>query len=128
MTIGLFPFVVDSVKPLIDGGQSKTDLRHLRMCCVRTRSKHEASSQNLTRKTSHLLNIPYNFLNGFDLISKMTRGTSQSVEIPCLNLLFNDYIDLGAQGDGGSKRRGPTETGGGGGGPKRRGPKEMGAQ
>ena len=51
------------------------------MCHVRTRSKREASSQNLTRKTSHMLNIPYNFLNGFELISKMTRGTSQSAEI-----------------------------------------------
>ena len=51
------------------------------MCRVRTRSKREASSQNLTRKTSHMLNIPYNFLNGFELISKMTRGTSQSAEI-----------------------------------------------
>ena len=51
------------------------------MCRVRTRSKREASSQNLTRKTSHMLNILYNFLNGFELISKMTRGTSQSAEI-----------------------------------------------
>ena len=51
------------------------------MCRVRTRSKREASSQNLTRKTSHMLNIPYNFLNRFELISKMTRGTSQSAEI-----------------------------------------------
>ena len=51
------------------------------MCRVRTRSKCEASSQNLTRKTSHMLNIPYNFLNGFELISKMTPGTSQSAEI-----------------------------------------------
>ena len=51
------------------------------MCRVRTRSKREASSQNLTRKTSHMLNIPYNFLNGFELISKMTRGTFQSAEI-----------------------------------------------
>ena len=51
------------------------------MCRVRTRSKREASSQNLTRKTSHMLNIPYNFLNGFELISKMTCGTSQSAEI-----------------------------------------------
>ena len=51
------------------------------MCPVRTRSKREASSQNLTRKTSHMLNIPYNFLNGFELISKMTNGTSQSAEI-----------------------------------------------
>ena len=51
------------------------------MCHVRTRSKREASLQNLTRKTSHMLNIPYNFLNGFELISKMTRGTSQSAEI-----------------------------------------------
>ena len=66
---------------LTDGGQSKTDLRHLRMCHVRTRSKCEASSQNLTRKTSHMLNIPYNFLNGFELISKMTSGTSQLAEI-----------------------------------------------
>ena len=41
----------------------------------------EASLQNLTRKTSHMLNIPYNFLNGFELISKMIRGTSQSAEI-----------------------------------------------
>ena len=81
MTIGLLPFVVDSVKPCTDGGQSKTDLRHLRMCRVRTRSKREASSQNLTRKTSHMLKIPYNFLNGFELISKMTCGTSQSAEI-----------------------------------------------
>ena len=65
------------------GGQSKTDLRHLRMCRVRTRtrSKCEASSQNLTRKISHMLNIPYNFLNGFELISKMTCETSQSAEI-----------------------------------------------
>ena len=66
---------------LTDGGQSKTDLRHLRMCCVRTRSKREASSQNLTLKTSHMLNIPYSFLNGFELISKMTCGASQSAEI-----------------------------------------------
>ena len=66
---------------LTDGGQSKTDLRHLRMCRVRTRSKREASSQILTRKTSHMLIMPYNFLNGFELISKMTRGTSQSAEI-----------------------------------------------
>ena len=51
------------------------------MCRVRTRSKREASSQNLTRKTSHMLNIPYNFLNGFELISKVTCGTSQSAEI-----------------------------------------------
>ena len=51
------------------------------MCRVRTRSKREASSQNLTRKTSHMLNISYNFLNGFELISKMTCGTSQSAEI-----------------------------------------------
>ena len=51
------------------------------MCRVRTRSKREARSQNLTRKTSHMLNIPYNFLNGFELISKMTRGTSKSAEI-----------------------------------------------
>ena len=51
------------------------------MCRVRTRSKREASLQNLTRNTSHMLNIPYNFLNGFELISKMTRGTSQSAEI-----------------------------------------------
>ena len=28
-----------------------------------------------------MLNIPYNFLNGFELISKMTRGTFQSPEI-----------------------------------------------
>ena len=28
-----------------------------------------------------MLNIPYNFLNGFELISKMTRGASQSAEI-----------------------------------------------
>ena len=66
---------------LTDGGQSKTDLCHFRMCHVRTRSKREASSQNLTRKTSQMLNIPYNFLNGFEPISKMTRGTSQSAEI-----------------------------------------------
>ena len=33
------------------------------------------------RKTSHMLNVPYNFLNGFELISKMTRGASQSAEI-----------------------------------------------
>ena len=89
MTIGLLPFVVVSVNTvtqhvLTHGGQSKTDLRHLRMCCVRTRSKREASSQNLTRKTSHILNIHCNFLNGFELISKMTRGTSESAEIPCL--------------------------------------------
>ena len=51
------------------------------MCRVRTRSKREASSQTWTRKTSHMLNIPYNFLNGFELISKMTRRTSQSAEI-----------------------------------------------
>ena len=51
------------------------------MCRIRTRSKREASSQNLTRKTSHTLNVPYNFLNGFELISKMTRGASQSAEI-----------------------------------------------
>ena len=51
------------------------------MCCVRTRSECEASSQNLTRKTSHMLNIPYNFLNRFELISKMTCGASQSAEI-----------------------------------------------
>ena len=51
------------------------------MCRIRTRSKREASSQNLTRKTSHMLNIPYHFLNGFELISKMTRGSSQSEEI-----------------------------------------------
>ena len=51
------------------------------MCRVRTRSKREASSQNMTRKTSHMLNIPYNFLNGFELISKLTCGTSQSAEI-----------------------------------------------
>ena len=62
-------------------GQSRTDLRHLRMCCVRTRSQREASSQNLTRKTSHMLNIPYTFLNRFELISKMTRGASHSAEI-----------------------------------------------
>ena len=81
--IGLLPFVVDALTTvtqhvglLTDGGQSKTDLRHLRMCCVRTRSKHKASSQNSTRKTSHMLNIPYNFLNGFERISKMTCGTS----------------------------------------------------
>ena len=55
--------------------------RHLRMCRVRTRSKRAASSQNLTRKTSHMLNVPYNFLNGFELISKMTPGTSKSAEI-----------------------------------------------
>ena len=40
-----------------------------------------ASSQNLSRKISHMLIIPYNFLNGFELISKMTCGTSQSAEI-----------------------------------------------
>ena len=51
------------------------------MCRVRTRSKRKASSQNLTRKTSHMLNIPYNFLNGFELISKMTCGPSKSAEI-----------------------------------------------
>ena len=51
------------------------------MCRVRTRPKREASSQNLTRKTSHMLSIPHNFLNGFELISKITRGTSQSAEI-----------------------------------------------
>ena len=28
-----------------------------------------------------MLNVPYNFLNGFELISKMTRGASQSAEI-----------------------------------------------
>ena len=36
---------------------------------------------NLSWKTSHMLNIPYNFLNRFELISKMTRETSQSTEI-----------------------------------------------
>ena len=51
------------------------------MCRVRTKSKREASSQNLTLKTSHMLNISYNFLNGFELISKMTRGPSHSAEI-----------------------------------------------
>ena len=84
MTIGLLPFVVDSTVTqhvLTDGDQSKTDLRHMRMCRVRTRSKREASSQNLSWKISNMLNIPYNFLNGFELISKMTRGTSQSAEI-----------------------------------------------
>ena len=80
--LGYFPSLQTRLNHVLtDGGQSKTDLRHLRMCRVRTRSKHEASSQNLTRKTSHMLNIPYNFLNGFELISKMTRGTSQSAEI-----------------------------------------------
>ena len=61
------------------------------MCRVRTRLKREASSQHLTRKTSHMLNIPHNFFNGFELISKMTRATSQSAEIgkiPCLMIGF----------------------------------------
>ena len=82
MTIGLLPFVVDSVKPCTDWWWPKQNrFNHLRMCCVRTRSKREASSQNLTQKTSHMLNVPYNFLNGFELISKMIRGTSQLAEI-----------------------------------------------
>ena len=79
VTIGLLPFVVDSFRLIRQ--HVLTDLHHLRMCRVRTRSKREASSQNSTWKISHMLNIPYNFLNGFELISKMTRGTSQSTEI-----------------------------------------------
>ena len=67
------------------------------MCRVRTRSKREASSQNLTWKTSHMLNIPYNFLNGFELISKMTRGTSQSAEIR--RLAEKSHVWMGAEAD-----------------------------
>ena len=51
------------------------------MSCVRTILQHEASSQNLTQKTSHMLNIPYTFLNGSELISKMTCGAPQLAEI-----------------------------------------------
>ena len=51
-----------------------SDSRHLRTCRVRMRSKRKASLQNLTRKISHMLNIPYNFLNGFELISKRPVG------------------------------------------------------
>ena len=51
------------------------------MWCVRMRLKLETSSGNLTQKTSHMSNIPYHFLNGFELISKMTSGDSQLVEI-----------------------------------------------
>ena len=68
------------------------------MCHVRTRLKCEASLQNWTQKTSHMFNIPYNFLNGFELISKMTRGSSQLAEIrrsawkiPCLTIWMKSH-------------------------------------
>ena len=79
---GLLPFVVDSVKPCTDRSWPKQNrfTPFKNVPCI-TRSKREASSQNLTRKTFPMLNIPYNFLNGFELISKMTCGISQSAEI-----------------------------------------------
>ena len=54
--LGYFPSLQTQLNHVLtDGGQSKTDLHHLRMCRVRTRSKREASLQNLTQKTSHML-------------------------------------------------------------------------